>query len=60
MAIVEGLAKSPTLAHVDPARAEQLVIPANKEEAHQGQGEAIVDGYVEAPQDDVDDHHLGN
>jgi predicted deacylase len=60
MAIVEELAKSATLAHVDPSRAEQLVIPANNQEAHQGPGEAIVDGYVESPQDDVDDHHLGN
>jgi hypothetical protein len=29
MAIVEELAKSATLAHVDPALAEQLVIAAN-------------------------------
>ena len=61
MAIVEELAKSATLAHVDPNLAEVLVIPANEEEAHQSsQGEAIVNGYVEAPQDDVDDDHLGN
>jgi hypothetical protein len=60
MAIVEELAKSATLAHVDPNQAEVLVIPANGEEAHQGEGEATVDGYVEAPQDDADDHHLGN
>ena len=61
LAILEELAKSPTLAHVDPNLAEVLVIPANGEEAHQGnEGEAIVDGYVANPQDDVDDHHLGN
>jgi hypothetical protein len=60
LAIVEELAKSATLAHVDPARAEQLVIPANEEEAHQGEGESIVNGIVEGPQDYVDDHHLGN
>ena len=59
MAIVEELAKSATLAHVDPNRAEQLVIPANEEEAHQGEGESIVNGAVEGP-DYVDDHHLGN
>ena len=60
LAIVEGLAKSPTLAHVDPARAELLVIPANEEEAHQGEGESIVNGIVDGPQDYADDHHLGN
>ena len=61
MAIVEELAKSPTLVHVDPDDAEILVMPANGEQAHQGnEGEAIVNGYIEAPQDDVDDHHLGN
>jgi hypothetical protein len=60
LAIVEELAKSATLAHVDPARAEQLVIPANEEEAHQGEGESIVNGIVEGAQDYVDDHHLGN
>jgi hypothetical protein len=60
LAIVEELAKSPTLAHVDPARAEQLVIPANGEEAHQGEGESIVNGIVDGPQDYADDHHLGN
>ncbi|HKO57230.1 MAG TPA: M14 family zinc carboxypeptidase [Thermoanaerobaculia bacterium] len=59
LAIVEELAKNATLSHVDPALAEILVIPANGEEAHSG-GEAIVDGYVEAPQDGVDDGHLGN
>ena len=60
LAIVEELAKSPTLAHVDPARAEQLVIPANGQEAHEGEGESIANGIVEGPQDYVDDHHLGN
>ena len=60
MAIVEQLAQSATLAHVDPNLAEQLVVLANGEEAHQGAGEAIVDGYVAAPVDDVDDRHLGN
>jgi zinc carboxypeptidase len=60
MAIVEQLAQSATLAHIEPNLAEQLVVLANGEEAHQGEGEAIVDGYVAAPMDDVDDHHLGN
>ena len=61
MAIVEELAKSATLAHIDPNLAEVLVIPANGVPPRQSsQGEAIVDGYVEAPQDDVDDDHLGN
>ena len=61
MAIVEQLAKSATLAHVDPNLAEQLVIPANGEEAHQSsEGEAIVNGIVDSTQDEADDHHLGN
>ena len=61
MAIVEELAKSATLAHIDPNLAEVLVIPANGVPPRgEGEGEAIVDGYVEAPQDDVDDDHLGN
>jgi hypothetical protein len=61
MAIVEELAKSATLAHVDPNLAEVLVIPANGVRPSPGnEGEAIVDGYVKAPLDDVDDEHLGN
>lgn len=60
LAIVQELAKDAALAHVDPNLAEVLVVPANGEEAHQGTGEAIVDGYVAAPVDDVDDGHLGN
>jgi predicted deacylase len=60
LAIVEELAKNAALSHVDPNLAEVLVIPANGEEAHTGEGEAIVDGYVQAPQDGVDDGHLGN
>ena len=59
MAIVEELAKSATLAHSTRPCAEQLVIPANEEEAHQGEGESIVNGIVDGPQDYVDDHHLG-
>lgn len=61
MAIVEELAKNAALAHIDPNLAEVLVIPANGMPPRPGdEGEAIVDGYVEAPQDDVDDQHLGN
>jgi hypothetical protein len=61
LAIVQELAKNAALAHIDPSLAEVLVIPANSVPPRPAdQGEAIVDGYVEAPQDDVDDHHLGN
>jgi Zinc carboxypeptidase len=61
IAIVEELAKDSALSHIDPNLAEVLVIPANGVPPSPGnEGEAIVDGYVEAPQDDVDDRHLGN
>jgi predicted deacylase len=61
LAIVEELAKDAALSHIDPALAEVLVVPANGVRPNPGnQGEAIVDGYVDAPADEVDDHHLGN
>jgi hypothetical protein len=61
MAIVEALAKDKTLSGYDPALAEILVIPANGEERNPGnQGEAIADGLVANPVDDLDDGHLGN
>lgn len=60
-AIVQELARDAALSHVDPNLAEVLVIPANGVRPSPGnEGEAIVDGYVEAPADDVDDGHLGN
>ena len=40
---------------MSPAPSDVIVCSLSKEE-----GEAIVDGYVEALQDDADDHHLGN
>lgn len=59
MAIVDELAKSASLAHVDPNDAEVLVIPANGVPPRGGEeGEAIVDG-TGGPADD-DDQHLGN
>jgi hypothetical protein len=61
LAIVEELAKDAALSHVDPNLADVLVIPANGVRPSPGnEGEAIVDGYVAAPVDDLDDHHLGN
>ena len=61
LAIVEELAKDAALSHIDPDLAEVLVIPANGVRPNPGnEGEAIVDGYVAAPVDDLDDHHLGN
>lgn len=60
-AILEELAKDATLEHIDPALAEVLVIPADGVRPNPGnEGEAIVDGYVAAPLDGVDDGHLGN
>jgi hypothetical protein len=61
LAILEELAKDAALSQIDPSLAEVLVIPANGVRPNPGnQGEAIVDGYVAAPADDVDDQHLGN
>jgi predicted deacylase len=61
LAIVEELAKNAALSHIDPNLAEVLVIPANSVRPSPGnEGEAIVQGYVAAPEDDVDDEHLGN
>lgn len=61
MAIVEELAKDMTLSAFDPALADILVIPANGEGPNPGnQGEAIVDGLVANPVDNLDDGHLGN
>jgi hypothetical protein len=60
-AIVQELARDAALSHIDPNLAEVLVIPANGVRPSPGnEGEAIVDGYVAAPADDVDDGHLGN
>ncbi|MET0442468.1 MAG: M14 family zinc carboxypeptidase [Casimicrobiaceae bacterium] len=61
MSIVEQLALDKTLSAFDPDLADVLVIPANGERPNPGnQGEAIVDGYVADPVDDLDDDHLGN
>ena len=61
MAIVEELAQRARRSRIRPGLApNMLVIPANEEEAHQGEGESIVNGFVDGPQDYVDDHHLGN
>ena len=61
LAIVEELAKDAALSHIDPNLADVLVVPANGVRPSPGnEGEAIVDGYVAAPVDDLDDHHLGN
>jgi hypothetical protein len=60
LAIAEALARDATLSAYDPNLADVLVAPANGQPPSQGnQGEAIVDGYVADPVDDVDDHHLG-
>ena len=61
LAIAEALARDGTLSAYDPALADVLVIPANGVRPSPGnEGEAIIDGYVVNPMDDVDDHHLGN
>jgi Zinc carboxypeptidase len=61
LAIVEELAKDATLSNFPPDLAEKLVLPANGVRPSPGnQGEAIVDGYVDAPAEDLDDQHLGN
>ena len=61
MSIVEQLALDKTLSAFNPDLADVLVIPANGERPNPGnQGEAIVDGYVADPVDDLDDDHLGN
>lgn len=60
-AIVEELAKDPTLSAFDPNLADVLVVPANGVPPSPGnEGEAIDDGMVAAPVDDHDDEHLGN
>lgn len=60
-AIVEELARDPSLSAFDPNMADILVIPANEIPPSPGnQGEAIVDGKVANPVDDFDDQHLGN
>lgn len=60
-AIVEELAKDPTLSAFDPDMADILVVPANGVRPSPGnEGEAIEDGMVAAPLDDHDDEHLGN
>jgi hypothetical protein len=61
MSIVEQLALDKTLSAFDPDLADILVVPANGVRPNPGnQGEAIVDGYVANPVDDLDDDHLGN
>jgi Zinc carboxypeptidase len=60
-AIVEELARDPSLSAFDPNMADILVIPANGVPPSPGnEGEAIVDGLIPSPVDDVDDQHLGN
>jgi hypothetical protein len=60
-AIVEELAKDPSLSAFDPNLADILVIPANGVPPNPGnEGEAIADGMVADPVDDHDDEHLGN
>ena len=60
-AIVEELARDPSLSAFDPNLADILVIPANGVPPSPGnEGEAIVDGLVPNPVDDFDDQHLGN
>jgi hypothetical protein len=62
MAIVEELAKDPTLSSFDPDLADVLVVPANGVGPSPGnQGETIVDGYSTVDQvGEVDDQHLGD
>jgi hypothetical protein len=61
MAIVEELAKDATLSAFNPDLADILVVPANGVRPDPGNpGEAIVDGYVTNPVDDLDDGHSGN
>ena len=56
-AIVEELARDKTLSAFDPARAEQLVVPANGESPSTGnQGEAIVDGMAPDGHEEGDGH----
>jgi Zinc carboxypeptidase len=60
-AIIEELARDPSLSAFDPNLADVLVIPANGVRPSPGnEGEAIVDGLVQNPVDDFDDQHLGN
>jgi hypothetical protein len=60
-AIVEELARDPSLSAFDPNMADILVIPANGIPPSPGnEGEAIVDGLVANPVDNFDDQHLGN
>jgi hypothetical protein len=61
LAIIEELAKDPTLSSFDPNLADVLVVPANGVRPSPGnEGEAVVDGYAVNPVDGVDDQHLGN
>jgi len=60
-AIIEELARHPSLSAFDPNLADVLVIPANGVRPSPGnEGEAILDGLVQNPVDDFDDQHLGN
>lgn len=60
MAIVQELAKDPTLAAFDPELADILVVPANGVRPSPGQGETIDEGYVPGLVDDTEDFHWGN
>jgi hypothetical protein len=60
-AIVEELARDPTLSAFDPDMADILVIPANGVRPSPGnEGEAIEDGLVADSVDNLDDEHGGN
>jgi hypothetical protein len=60
-AIVEELAKDPSLSAFDPNLADVLVVPANEVGPSPGnEGEAVEEGLVANPVDDHDDGHLGN
>lgn len=60
-AIVEELARDPSLSAFDPNMADILVVPANGLPPSPGnEGEAIEDGMVVNPVDDLDDEHLHN